>query len=224
MPTSNHSLTLERGLRVLRALAEHPDGLTVSELAADLGTHRAGIYRLVRPLLNEGLVVRGPDGRHALGLGLIELASHVRPRLREVAVAELQRLADDLGATTALTVRDGDEAVVLAVVEPRHTTMHIAYRAGLRHRVDVAASGLAILAGAPHQRGERKAVTIARRVGFARSVAELLPGVSGVGAPILSRRGDAQAAISAVWIEPRDDRAAGRRVIRSAQSIADALG
>src|SRR5690348_6373307 len=39
MPES-HSLTLERGVRVLRTLAEHPEGLTVSELAAALETHR----------------------------------------------------------------------------------------------------------------------------------------------------------------------------------------
>ncbi len=70
---ANHSLTLERGLRVLRVLAEHPDGLSVSALAAEMETHRAGIYRLLGPLVDQRLVVRDADGRHTLGVGLIEL-------------------------------------------------------------------------------------------------------------------------------------------------------
>ena len=52
------SLTLERGLRVLRVLGEHPEGMTVSELADALGTHRAGIYRLLGPHLSERFVRR----------------------------------------------------------------------------------------------------------------------------------------------------------------------
>jgi DNA-binding IclR family transcriptional regulator len=156
------SLTLERGLRLLRVLARHPDGLSVSQLATELDTHRAGIYRLLAPLLRERLVTRDGDGQHRLAVGLIELASAVHPRLQQAARAELERLADELGATTALTVRDGEEAVVLAVVEPRNTDMHIAYRAGLRHSLDQAASGIAILAAMEPSAGERAAITKAR--------------------------------------------------------------
>ena len=156
------SLTLERGLRVLRVLAGHPDGLSVSQLADELETHRAGIYRLVGPLASERLVVRGSNGRYTLGLGLLELASAVRSRLQEVAVRELRSLAEEVRATTALTIRDGNEAVVAAVVEPTTTVMHIAYRPGLRHPIDRAAPGLAILAGGPPLRRERPEVEIGR--------------------------------------------------------------
>jgi DNA-binding IclR family transcriptional regulator len=131
-------LTLERGLRVLRVLAEHPEGMTVSELADALGTHRAGIYRLLGPHLAERLVRRAED-RYFLGTGLVELASRVQPRLQEVAGPLLQVLADELTATAALTVRDGeDAAVVLDVRSPRRADLHIAYRSGLRHPVAVA--------------------------------------------------------------------------------------
>ena len=141
---------MRRGLRVLRVLADHPEGLTVSELADELVTHRASIYRLLGPLTEERLVVRGGGGRHLLGLGLLELASAVRPRLQEVAARTLRPLADELRATTALTIRDGADAVVAFVAEPSGTDMHIAYRPGLRHAIALAAPGLAILAaGAP---------------------------------------------------------------------------
>jgi DNA-binding IclR family transcriptional regulator len=217
------SQTLERGLRVLRVLADHPDGLSVSELAGALDTHRAGIYRLLGPLVDQRLVVRGEDGRHVLGAGLIELASRVRPRLQEVAVAELRRLADDLGATTALTVRDGEEAVVAAVVEPRNVDMHITYRSGLRHRLDQAASGIAILAGLPPREGEREPIRTARTRGWSQSTSELLPGATGVGAPIVVPGHECEAAITAVWTDGRNPEDAAAAVVRSAAAIASGL-
>jgi DNA-binding IclR family transcriptional regulator len=221
---ANHSLTLERGLRVLSVLAEHPDGLSVSALASEMGTHRAGIYRLLGPLTDQRLVVRDAAGRHTLGVGLIELASRVRLRLQQAARPELQRLADELGATTALTLRDADEALVALVVEPRGTDVHITYRVGLRHSVDVAASGIALLAGAAPQPGEREAVREARERGWAQSRGELLKGTTGVGAPIPPGTGDAHAAVSAVWLAPRDIEPAGEAVLRAAVTIAEAAG
>jgi DNA-binding IclR family transcriptional regulator len=215
---SSSSLTLERGLRVLRVLAEHPEGMTVSELAGALGTHRAGIYRLLGPHLSERLI-RRRDDRYFLGTGLVELASRVQPRLQEVAGPLLQALADELTATTALTVRDGeDAAVVLDVRSPRHADMHITYRPGLRHPVAIAASGIAILAGGTPRSSERREVAMARERGWSRSEGELLPGATGVAAPV----GD-WGAVSAVWIGERDEPAMARSVIATARALADAL-
>ena len=217
------SQTLERGLRVLRVLADHPEGLSVSELASALDTHRAGIYRLLGPLVDQRLVVRGEDGRHVLGAGLIEQASRERPRQQEVAVAELRGLADDLGATTALTVRDGEEAVVAAVVGPRNVDMHVTFRPGLRHVRDQAAPGIASLAGLPPREGEREPIRTARSRGWSQSTSELLPGATGVGAPIVVPGHECEAAITAVWTDGRDPEGAAEAVVRSARSIASAL-
>jgi DNA-binding IclR family transcriptional regulator len=202
----------------LAVLAQHPDGLSVTELAAALATNRAGVYRLLGPLVDARLVSRGADGRHTLGLGLVELAARVRPRLQELAAAELRPLADELGATTALTVRDGDEAVVAAVAEPRSTDMHIAYRLGLRHALDRGAAGLAILAAAPPEAAERPEVAAARERGWVATTGEILPGAHGVAAPV-----GAEASISAVWVGPRDDAAVAERVLAVARRIAAAL-
>lgn len=195
----------------------------MSELAAALSTHRAGIYRLLASLSEQRLVARGAGGRYTLGLGLVELASAVRSQLQEVALPELRLLADYLGATTALTIREGDEAVVAAVVEPRNTDMHIAYRPGLRHPIDRAAPGLAILAGGPPLPGERPEVELARRLGWAQTTGELLPGATGVAAPILLPGRQTDASISAVWVEPRDASRMAEAVVRSAHAIAAAL-
>jgi DNA-binding IclR family transcriptional regulator len=205
------SQTLERGLRVLRVLGDHPDGLSVTELATALGTNRAGVYRLLGPLLDARLVIRDAGGRHALGAGLIELASRVRPRLQEAAAAELRPLADQLRATTALTVRDGDEAVVTAVAEPRSTDMHIAYRLGLRHPLTRGAAGLAILAANEATAGERPEVAEARTRGWAATTGEILPGAHGIAAAVGSG-----ASISAVWVGTREDESHVAEAVRAA--------
>jgi DNA-binding IclR family transcriptional regulator len=220
MSATTGSLTLERGLRVLRVLAEHPEGMTVSELADALGTHRAGIYRLLGPHLDARLVWRRAD-RYFLGAGLVELASRVQPRLQEVAGPVLQSLADELRATAALTVRDGDDAaVVLDVRSPRNADLHITYRPGLRHPVSVAASGIAILAASPPRRSERREVGEARQRGWSASTGELLPEASGVAAPVPAA--DPSAAVSAVWIGDRDDARMARSVIAAAVAIGNA--
>ena len=202
---------------MLRVLSEHPEGMTVSELADVLGTHRAGIYRLLAPHLAERLVRRRED-RYLLGTGLVELASRVQPRLREVAGPLLQALADELTATAALTVRDGeDAAVVLDVRSPRHADMHITYRPGLRHPVAIAASGIAILAGGPPRPSERRRGDRGAR---ARMVAvdreSCCPAPRGWRRPPGTR-----AAVSAVWIGDRDEPAMARAVIATARALAE---
>jgi DNA-binding IclR family transcriptional regulator len=214
---------MRRGLSVLRLLAEHPDGLTVSQLADELSTHRAGIYRLLGPLTEERLVVRGPGGRHVLGLGLLELASAVRPRLQEVAARALGPLADELRATTALTIRDGADAVVAVVAEPKGTDMHIAYRPGLRHPIGLAAPGLAILAAGAPQPGERPEVQLTRERGWALTSGEILPGATGVAAAIATPGHSAEASVSAVWIDRRDPEPQALAVMRAARTIAAEL-
>ena len=67
-------------------------------------------------------------------------------------------------------------------------------------------------------------MTDARTPGWATSSGELLRGTSGVGAPIRTGDGDAQAAISAVWLNQRDEVLAGQQVMAAAEAIATAIG
>jgi DNA-binding IclR family transcriptional regulator len=222
-PSATHSLTLDRGLRALSVLHEHAGGITVAELADALGTHRAAVYRLLSPLADHHLVRRLTDGRYVLGAGLIELANGVQPRLREEADPVLRALADELGATTALTVRDGDEAVVAIVIAPRDQLVHLTYRTGMRHALSRGAPGLALMAAlAPHP-GEPDEVSRARERGWAVSTGQLLPGATGVAAAISSPANEPVAAISAVWIAGLDPDEAGRSVAVAAAALTEAL-
>jgi DNA-binding IclR family transcriptional regulator len=140
------SQTLDRGLRVLEAIAESSDGLTVTELSAALGIGRTVVYRLVVTLENHALLRRSADGRCRLGLGVLALGRQVQPVVRDTALPALRLLADAVGATAVLSVVDGHEVLASVVAEPSRSDLHVALRAGARQPLEFGAAGRAILA------------------------------------------------------------------------------
>ncbi|MBA9002528.1 IclR family transcriptional regulator [Thermomonospora cellulosilytica] len=217
------SKTIDAGLGLLEILRDHPDGLTVSQLSRASGLHRNAVTRHLTALGRHRLVTR--DGHtYSLGLGIVELNAAVRQRLRRAAAAELQKLADACHATAFITVLDTeDEAVVLTVVEPRGSNIHVAYRAGNRHPADRGASGIAILVGRPPRPGERAAVTTARSAGYSVTAGELQPGAWGLAAPICVDDRPAEASVGIVTIGEQDETAIAPRVLTAAHHIARLL-
>jgi DNA-binding IclR family transcriptional regulator len=182
-PGGEISQTLDRGLTVLALLAKHPDGLTAGELAEELATARAVVYRLLRTLEAHRLVGR-VDTRFVLGIGIAELASQLRPSLQATVLPILRRLSQQTSSTALLSVADADQALILLTEEPPQSMFHLALRQGARHPLHVGADGVAILAGRPPARGDSKDVQRARERGYALSVGALQPGAVGVAAPI----------------------------------------
>ncbi|MCS7275533.1 MAG: IclR family transcriptional regulator [Dehalococcoidia bacterium] len=215
--------TLDRGLLLLEVLAQEPNGLTVTELASRMAIHRTNVYRLLSTLAQHKLVRRDRDGRYFLGTGVVNLARGVAHDLRAVALPILAELAEKVESTAFLTLADGEEAVALAVVEPRRTNIHVAYRVGFRHPLDRGASGLAILAGRPPQPGEREEVKMARRLGYSVTHGEIQPGASGIAAPICVGGRPADASVGVVTIGELDVEAVAPHVLEAARAIAEAL-
>lgn len=209
--TAETSQTLDRGLRVLDVLASSADGLTVTELAAQLAVNRTVVYRLVTTLEQHALVRRGSRGRLHVGLGALRLASAVQPVLRDLAVPVLRRLAESVGCTAHLTVTDGDEALALAVVEPSWTDFHVAYRIGARHPLDRGAAGKAILAGRDPA-GEKYVVTSG----------ELQAGAQGLAAPVRGV-GGLEASVGIVTLDELDAAVVGPQVAAAAAEVAARL-
>ena len=128
-------------------------------------------------------VARCTPAGWGLGLGLLALAANVEPMLPDAARPALEMLAERFGETALLTVREGDEAVAIdQVLGTGSQIVHVRYRTGYRHPLDVAAHGRALLAPPPPD-GERPAAIV--------SDGELEPGVQGVAAPIFDVRGAA---------------------------------
>ncbi|HKA67646.1 MAG TPA: helix-turn-helix domain-containing protein [Actinomycetes bacterium] len=227
--TGETSQTLDRGIRVLRELAEAHGGLTVTELAARLGVNRTVMYRLLATLEHHSLVRRDADSRVRLGLGVLGLARRVQPLLRDAALPVLRRLAEEVGATAHLTIADGGEALAVAVVEPSWTDFHVAYRVGSRHPLSSGAAGRAIMlvrsgrspgANSGVGGGSRSATGVA--AGYVVSQGELQPGAHGVAAPVLGIA-VMEASVGVVTLGPLDAAAIGPRVVAAAAELADGL-
>jgi DNA-binding IclR family transcriptional regulator len=208
--SAESSLTFERGLALLQAIAD-VDGEppTISELAERIGVSRAAVYRLLGPLQARGLVRR--DGsRVRLGLGVLQLAGRVLPQLRQAASPVLRGLAEHVGATAHLTVADGDEAQAVAVVEPSWTDFHVAYRVGSRHSLRRGAAGKAIL------------LRPDSGVQWSLTTGELQRGAHGVAAPVRGVPG-LRASVGVVALQPLDAAKVGPLVVAAARSVAAAL-
>ncbi|MGY0232675.1 IclR family transcriptional regulator [Longispora urticae] len=210
MLSTETAQTLDRGLRLLKIVADTPDGLTITEAAERLEVGRAVVYRLVGPLTAHALLRRDPAGRLRLGLGVLQLARRAQPLVADAALAPLRRLAEAAGATAHLTVADGGEALALVVVEPSWTQFHVAYRAGSRHPLDQGAAGKAILRGRPGQPG------------WVGSVGELQPGAHGLAAPVLGVPG-LEASVGVVSLGPLDGAVVGPLVLQAATELTAAL-
>ncbi|TKK85105.1 HTH domain-containing protein [Herbidospora galbida] len=202
--------TLERGLRLLRLLAETPGGLTPTELAAALNVSRPVVYRLIASLQNEGFARRDAAGRVLLGFGVVKLAQAVQPLLMAAAVPALRRLAEASGATAHLTVAEGGEGLAIAVVEPSWTNLHVAYRAGSRHPLSKGAAGLAILSlreGKPR---------------IQATEGQLQEGARGVAAPITGLEW-LEASVGIISFGDLDVSVAGPLVSEAAKELGEAL-
>lgn len=203
VPGRESSLTLQRGLALLQAVADSgAEAPSISELATAIGTSRAAVYRLLGPLAERGLIWR--DGTKVrLGLGLLELAGKVFPQLRAAALPALRELAEELGATAHLSVADGTEVLAVAVVEPSWTSYHVAYRVGSRHSRQLGAAGRAIDSAAP----------------WVCTTGELQHGASGVAAPLPGVPGS----VGVVSMRHLEADEIGPRVVAAAAAVAAAL-
>jgi DNA-binding IclR family transcriptional regulator len=176
--------TLARGLRALHLVAVAPDGVTIQDIAEQLGVHRSIASRLLATLAEFKFVVRSADGRYRVGSGIAALASGIHTTLRVAAEPILRELAEQLGATITLLVAEGDEAVALSVVSPARSPYHLAFSTGGRHPIGRAAGGVALLAATPRSPGEEPRVTEARERGWAETIGEVEPGAYGVAVPL----------------------------------------
>lgn len=207
--TRESSLTLDRGLALLQAVADTGgEPATISQLAATIGTSRAAVYRLLAPLTDRGLVWR--DGsRVRLGAGVLRLASQMQPQLRDAARPVLRELAESVGATAHLSIAEGDQLHVIAVAEPSWPTFHVAYRIGSRHPVSRGAAG--------------KAMALrAKGKDWATATGEPQPGTFGLAAPVRGVAG-LRASVGVVSLEPMDNARVGPRVAGAAGRLAEVL-
>lgn len=194
------SQTLARGLDVLQAVALSRDGLSVAEVAERAGVHRTIAYRILNTLADARLVHRGHDARYRGAAGLLALSSAALRAVNAAALPVLRETADGLGATVALIVREGDDAVALAVVAPTRGSYHVAFSQGSRHPLERGAAGHALLAAGPTSGSETAVVARVRSDGFALTFGEVEPNMYGLAVPLDARAVGIEACLNVITV------------------------
>lgn len=212
--------SLDRAIDVVEALARHPGGVSVTDLAQALRMPKSSAFRVLNTLRQRGYVRQDAGSeRYFLGLGFLPIAEALERSLdiRSLALPHLEALRDATRETVHLAVPDGTSMVSIVRLESPQPIRTVS-RVGQRSPLHSTALGKAYLSALPDQ--EREAVVrglqleartdrtvtdaaallrelqAARDRGFAIDNAENSDGVCCVGARVADRAGRPVAAIS----------------------------
>ncbi len=216
---------IDRMMEVLTQLERRESGATIRDLVAALKLPRTTVYRILNTLQLHDMVRRDEAGAYQLGSRLLALASHVATGASTVdlvAIAQpfLDRLADEIGEGTKLSVVDKDMTLVLAAASARREYA-LSVTPGQRLPLHAGAAGKLLLAHLPEPmmteilsrplvaytprtltdpRRLRAELTRIKRLGYAQDKGEGLPSVLAYAAPVFDTRGVLVAAISAPFL------------------------
>ena len=231
--------SLDRALGVLECLSRHPQGLGISELAAEMGMSVNFVYRVTQALTAHGYVNRDAEKRFGVGSKLLSLCQPVSNDvpLTEAAMPALRWLSEQTGEASHLGMISGYEGVVLERVIGRALIKFYVER-GTRYPLHTSGPGKAMLAFMPE--AERDAImagmtferyqpwTISNRKdflvclegvraqGFGVDAGEHLEGHHCLGAPILDADGNA---IASLWITGPSQRLSEERMVKLAATV-----
>jgi DNA-binding IclR family transcriptional regulator len=139
---------INRAAAILRALRAS-GGLTLSQLAREVGLARTTVYRIVATLETEGLVTTvNPNGKIQLGIELISLAAAVRTDVRRELRPYLEELSLRVDETVDLAMLDKDHCLFLDQIV-RLRRLHAVSGVGLEFPLHCTANGKALLTTLP---------------------------------------------------------------------------
>lgn len=139
---------LERGLRVIEYLNDHPDGLTMGELSSKLGIPTNSVYRILATLERRNYVQKQESGSHYyLTSKLLSMSAPVTgvSSFVESSLPYMRALRDDTRESVLCGTLLGEEGVVLEQVEGLHS-FSFRIKPGLRFPLHTAAPGKLFLA------------------------------------------------------------------------------
>jgi DNA-binding IclR family transcriptional regulator len=244
--------SVDRAVRILKALGEHPGRLGLSDLADRVGLAKTTVHGLLRTLQEHGLVEQHAESdKYQLGPELLQLGNSYLDlnELRSHALAWSEQLATQSGEAVRVGVPHSDSALVvhhvfrpdasLQVLEvgallPLHATaLGKALLAYLDDDVvaDLLSGTLPRLTGHTHiaPAAVRRELASIREIGYAVEREESLLGEGGIAAPIFDRRTEP---IGAVGIAGPKERVLRRNrlpqlaafVVEAARGISRDLG
>ncbi len=215
---------LEKGLDVLELLAHAAGPLTQRDIAAALGRSVGQLFRVLLTLERRGFAIRTEEGGYLLSDRLFELAHRHAPRrgLLAAAAAPMRRLAEEVGQSCNLGVREGDVVRVVAQAESP-TAFGFSVRIGAAFPLDTTVTGQVLQAfgdGEPDEPDLREL----RRRGHGERQDSLHAGVTDVVYPVLGADGIAAAALTVPYVSTSYSGAGIGAVRAAVRRAADEIG
>ncbi len=208
----NVTRSLHRAIGLLRLLASHTRiGWRLSDLADHTGLDPGTVHRLLRGLVDEGLVTRVADSRHyTLGPLAFELGLAAAPYfdLGRLTQVRLAAAAQELRGTLFLKMRSGVESVCLARHDGIGPEPSLMLDVGGRRPLCLTAGGVAMLIhlppaeqasielvnrrtllrqGAQRWHAARQMLTRSRARGYAANLGDIAAGICAIGVPLMAR-------------------------------------
>jgi DNA-binding IclR family transcriptional regulator len=146
---------IARAGEILRALKDHPKGLSLSQIAREVGLARSTVHRIVTALEAQHFVTSAsPRGVIRLGLGLSLLAAVVNSELRYELRPYLEQLSREADETVDLAVLDEDRVFFIDQIAAPHRLQAVS-AVGATFPLHCTANGKALLAELPCEQVER---------------------------------------------------------------------
>jgi len=137
---------IARAAEVLRALEGCEQGLSLGQLAGQLGLPRSTVQRIVAALDREKFVIAAsPQAGIRLGPALVRIAHSARFGLVQVAHPYLEQLAQRTGETVDIAVLTGAKAVFVDHIEGNQRLRAVS-AIGISFPLHCSANGKALLA------------------------------------------------------------------------------
>ncbi|MGW3246295.1 IclR family transcriptional regulator [Streptomyces sp. NPDC001070] len=114
---------VDKALDLIEAVTRAPHPVRLTDLAGEVGLHRATAYRILLDLVRRGWVLRAGD-RYLPGTAVLRMsAAAAGNSLTALARPVLQELSDRTGMMVNLQVLEADRARVIDVVRPERLAM-----------------------------------------------------------------------------------------------------
>ena len=218
--SSSHVQSVDRALKVLDLLAREEKDMSLTEIAKALSWPKTTVYGLISTLRDRQYIDQSPTtGRYSLGIRLFELGNIVARRwdVRAIARPAMQDLNNRLGEMIQLATEADGEVLYIEKMDSTHM-MRIVSEIGARLPMHCTGLGKVLLAYkkpseikwiigkhgmrrmtsrtiTDREKLERELIKV-RRQGYAIDDREIMDSLRCLAAPIFSRDGSVEYAVS----------------------------
>ena len=222
----NYINSIIRAVKILDLYEENIKYLGISEIARALDLNKSTVYRIVKTLKEEEMLIQDNESqKYKLGYKILEIANRMRKQYnhKDIAYEEMVKLRDKTGEAVLLSVYTNIGGVCIEKVETKNT-IKLSSKAGHTTPLHAGATGKILLAYAGEKEIEKvlsedlesytnntihnpdilkKQLKDIRQKGYVISWGEVDKGAVGIGAPILDQEGNLLYGLSLAGPEDR---------------------